>query len=142
ATILVQDGTLNVGDNFTAGTIVGKVRALIDDRGRQIKSAGPATPVEVLGLGGLPQPGDAFQAVADAAKARQIALYRQNQAKEKALGGKGARLTLESLQQQIAEGGVKELPIIIKADVQGSAEVLEDTLTKLTDEKVKARIIH
>jgi translation initiation factor IF-2 len=142
ATILVQDGTLNVGDTLIAGTIVGKVRALIDDRGRQQKHAGPATPVEVLGLGGLPQPGDAFQALADAAKARQIALFRQTQAKEKALGGKGSRLTLESLQQQIAEGGMKELPVIVKADVQGSAEVLGDTLTKLTDEKVKIRIIH
>jgi translation initiation factor IF-2 len=142
ATILVQDGTLRVGDTFIAGTIVGKVRALIDDRGRQLKSAGPATPVEVLGLGGLPQPGDAFQALTDAAKARQIALFRQMQAKEKALGGKGGRLTLESLQAQIAEGGVKELPIIVKADVQGSAEVLGDTLTKLTDDKVKVRIIH
>jgi translation initiation factor IF-2 len=142
ATILVQDGTLRVGDTFIAGTIVGKVRALIDDRGRQLKSAGPATPVEVLGLGGLPQPGDAFQALTDAAKARQIALFRQTQAKEKALGGKGARLTLESLQAQIAEGGVKELPIIVKADVQGSAEVLGDTLAKLTDEKAKVRIIH
>src|SRR4029079_8195305 len=142
ATILVQDGTLRVGDTFIAGTIVGKVRALIDDRGRQIKGAGPATPVEVLGLGGLPQPGDAFQALTDAAKARQIALFRQTQAKEKSLGGKGSRLTLESLQQQIAEGGMKELPIIIKADVQGSAEVLGDTLTKLSDEKVKIRIIH
>jgi translation initiation factor IF-2 len=142
ATILVQDGTLRVGDTFIAGTIVGKVRALIDDRGRQIKSAGPATPVEVLGLGGLPAPGDAFQALTDAAKARQIALFRQTQAKDKALGGKGTRLTLESLQQQIAEGDMKELPIIIKADVQGSAEVLADTLTKLTDAKVKMRIIH
>jgi translation initiation factor IF-2 len=142
ATILVQDGTLNVGDTFIAGTIVGKVRALIDDRGRQTKHAGPATPVEVLGLGGLPSPGDAFQALADATKARQIALFRQTQAKEKALGGKGSRLTLESLQQQIAEGGMKELPVIIKADVQGSAEVLGDTLTKMTDDKVKIRIIH
>ena len=142
ATILVQDGTLNIGDTLIAGTIVGKVRALIDDRGRQLKHAGPATPVEVLGLGGLPSPGDAFQALADATKARQIALFRQTQAKEKALGGKGSRLTLESLQAQIAEGGMKELPVIIKADVQGSAEVLGDTLTKLTDEKVKVRIIH
>jgi translation initiation factor IF-2 len=142
ATILVQDGTLRVGDTFIAGTIVGKVRALIDDRGRQQKQAGPATPVEVLGLGGVPQPGDAFQALADAVKARQIALFRQTQAKEKALGGKGSRLTLESLQQQIAEGGMKELPVIVKADVQGSAEVLGDTLTKLSDDKVKVRIIH
>jgi translation initiation factor IF-2 len=142
ATVLVQDGTLHIGDTVIAGTVVGKVRALIDDRGRQAKQAPPSTPVEVLGLGGLPQPGDTFQALTDAAKARQIAVFRQTQAKEKALGGKGGRLTLESLQQQIAEGGMKELPIIIKADVQGSAEVLAETLTKLTDEKVKIRIIH
>ena len=96
----------------------------------------------MLGLGGLPQPGDAFQALTDAAKARQIAHFRQTQAKDKAHAGKGSRLTLESLQAQIAEGGMKELPIIIKADVQGSAEVLADTLTKLSDDKVKIRIIH
>jgi translation initiation factor IF-2 len=142
ATILVQDGTLNVGDTFIAGPIVGRVRALIDDRGKPVKSAGPSMPVEVLGLTGLPQPGDAFQALADAAKARQIATFRQEQAKTRALGAKGGRLTLESLQAQIAEGGMKELPIIIKADVQGSAEVLADTLAKLSDEKVKLRIIH
>jgi len=142
ATILVQDGTLNVGDTFIAGPIVGRVRALIDDRGHPVKSAGPSMPVEVLGLTGLPQPGDAFQALADAAKARQIATFRQELAKTRALGTKGGRLTLESLQAQIAEGGMKELPIIIKADVQGSAEVLADTLAKLSDEKVKIRIIH
>jgi translation initiation factor IF-2 len=141
ATVLVQDGTLSVGDNFIAGPVVGRVRALIDDRGRPTKSAGPATPVEVLGLTSLPQPGDPFQTVADAAKARQIATFRQAQAKERALGAKGGRLTLESLKEQIAEGGVKELPLIVKADVQGSAEVLADTLTKLSDEKVKIRII-
>ena len=141
ATVLVQDGTLNVGDNFIAGPVVGSVRALIDDRGRPMKSAGPSTPVEVLGLTSLPQPGDPFQTVADAAKARQIATFRQTQAKERALGAKGGRLTLESLKEQIAEGGIKELPIIVKADVQGSAEVLADTLTKLSDEKVKIRII-
>jgi translation initiation factor IF-2 len=141
ATVLVQDGTLNVGDTFIAGPIVGRVRALIDDRGRPTKAGGPSTPVEVLGLTGLPQPGDVFQ-VADAAKARQIAAFREEQAKSRALGAKGARLTLESLQAQIAEGGMKELPIIIKADVQGSAEVLADTLTKLSDDKVKIRIIH
>ena len=142
ATILVQDGTLRVGDNFIAGTIVGRVRAVLDDRGQPIKAAGPSSPVEVLGLTGLPQPGDTFQAVADPAKARQIALFRQTQAKEKALGGRRTRLTLESLQQQLAEGVTKELPIIIKADVQGSAEVLADSLAKLGDERVKIRIIH
>jgi translation initiation factor IF-2 len=99
-------------------------------------------PVEVLGLTGLPQPGDAFQALADAVKARQIATFRQEQAKTRALGTKTGRMTLESLQAHIAEGSVKELPIIIKADVQGSAEVLADTLAKLSDEKVKLRIIH
>jgi translation initiation factor IF-2 len=142
ATILVQDGTLNVGDTFIAGPVVGRVRALIDDRGKPVKSAGPSMPVEVLGLTGLPQPGDSFQALADAAKARQIATFRQDQAKVRSLGAKGGRLTLESLQAQIAEGGMKELPIIIKADVQGSAEVLADTLGKLTDDRVKIRIIH
>jgi translation initiation factor IF-2 len=141
ATVLVQDGTLHVGDNFIAGPVVGRVRALIDDRGRPVKSAAPATPVEVLGLTSLPQPGDPFQTVTDPAKARQIATFRQAKEKERALGAKGGRLTLESLKEQIAEGGVKELPIIVKADVQGSAEVLADTLTKLSDEKVKIRII-
>jgi translation initiation factor IF-2 len=120
----------------------GKVRALFDHVGRKVKKAGPATPVEVLGLSSLPQPGDTFQVIDDPIKARQVVAYRQAQAKEKALGVKGGRLTLESLQQQMSEGGMKELSIIIKADVQGSAEVLADTLTKLTDERVKIRIIH
>ena len=142
ATVLVQDGTLRVGDNFIAGTVVGRVRALIDDQGNQIKLAGPSSPVEVLGLTGLPKPGDTFHGVADAAKARQIALLRQNQAKEKALGSRGSRLTLESLQQQLSEGEAKELPIIIKADVQGSAEVLSESLAKLGDDRIKIRIIH
>jgi translation initiation factor IF-2 len=140
ATILVQDGTLHVGDTFIAGTIVGKVRALIDDRGRSIKAAPPSTPVEVLGLAGLPSPGDAFQALADAAKARQIALFRQEQAKARALGARSGRVTLESLQAQLAEGS-KDLALIIKADVQGSSEVLADTLAKLSTDKVKIKII-
>ena len=130
ATVLVQDGTLRVGDNVIAGPVVGRVRALIDDRGRSVKQAGPSTPVELLGLEALPSPGDSFQSVADPAKARQIATFRQAQAKEKALGAKGSRLTLESLQQQMNEGGMKELAIIIKADVQGSAEVLADSLVQ------------
>ena len=142
ATVLVQDGTLSVGDNFIAGVVVGKVRALHDDLGQATRHAGPSSPVEVLGLTALPQPGDAFQAVADASKARQIALLRQAHAKEKALGGRGQRLTLESLQQQLEAGTAKELPIIIKADVQGSAEVLADSLGKLGDERVKTRVIH
>ena len=142
ATILVQDGTLRVGDTFIAGTVVGKVRALINDRGQKVETATPSTPVEVIGLGGLPQPGDTFQALPDASKARQIANLRQIQAKERELASKRPRLTLESLQEQVAEGNVKELSIIIKADVQGSVEVLADTLAKLSNEQVKIRIIH
>jgi translation initiation factor IF-2 len=142
ATVLVQDGSLRVGDNVIAGPVVGKVRALIDDRGRNLKQVGPSTPVELLGLESLPQPGDSFQMVADAAKARQIATFRQGQAKDRALGAKGSRLTLESLQAQLAEEGSKDLPIIIKADVQGSAEVLADTLAKLSDAKTRIKIIH
>src|SRR5690606_31415063 len=142
ATVLVQNGTLHVGDDFLAGTVVGRVRALIDDRGRQVKEAPPSTPVEVLGLTSLPSPGDTLQAVEDAAKARQVAQFRQAQAKDKALGAKGGRLTLESLQAQMAEGSVKELSVIIKADVQGSAEVLAQSLDKLSDDRVKIKIIH
>ena len=142
AHILVQDGTISEGDLFIAGTVDGKVRALFDHLGRKLKKAGPSTPVEVLGLSSLPRPGDTFQVIDDPIKARQIVNYRQAQAKEKTLSGKGGRLTLESLQQQMAEGGVKELPIIIKADVQGSAEVLADTLAKLSDDRVKIRTIH
>ncbi len=142
ATVLVQDGTLSEGDLFIAGVVDGKVRALFDHLGRKVKKAGPATPVEVLGLSALPQPGDTFQVIDDPAKARQVVAYRQAQQKEKAHAGRGARLTLESLQQQMSEGGMKELPLIIKADVQGSAEVLADTLAKMTDERVKIRIIH
>jgi translation initiation factor IF-2 len=141
ATVLIKDGTLRPGDNFIAGSIVGKVRALIDDRGNKQKEAGPSSPIEVLGLTGLPQPGDTFQAVDDAAKARQISVLRQSQEKAKTLGARGGRLTLESLQQQLAAGGTKELPIIVKADVQGSAEVLADALSKLGDDRVKVRLL-
>ena len=142
ASVLVQDGTLSEGDLFIAGTVEGKVRALFDHLGHKIKKAGPSTPVEVLGLSAPPNPGDTFQVIDDPIKARQVVSYRQALAKEKALGGKGGRLTLESLQQQMAEGSMKELSIIIKADVQGSAEVLADTLSKLSDDRVKIRIIH
>ncbi len=142
ATVLVQNGSLRVGDTVIAGSVIGKVRALIDDRGHGVKVAGPSTPVEVLGLAGLPAPGDTFQVIADQAKARQVASFRQTQARDIALGAKGARLTLEGLKDKIAEGSVKELPILVKADVQGSAEVLAATLVKLSDEKVKVRIIH
>ena len=142
ATVVVQDGTLRAGDLFIAGTVDGKVRALFDHLGHKVKFIGPATPAEVLGLSALPQPGDTFQVIADPIKARQVVSHRQALAKEKSLFGKGTRLTLESLQQQMGEGGVKELAIIIKADVQGSAEVLADTLAKLSDDRVKIKAIH
>jgi translation initiation factor IF-2 len=142
AHILVQDGTLNEGDTFIAGVVDGKVRALFDDRGQKVKKVGPATPVEVLGISALPAPGDTFQVIDDPIKVRQVITFRQAQAKDRALGAKGGRLTLESLTAQMAECSIKELAIIIKADVQGSAEVLADSLAKLSDEKVKIRIIH
>jgi translation initiation factor IF-2 len=142
ATVLIQDGTLRVGDNVIAGPVVGKVRALIDDRGRSIKLAGPSTPVELLGLESLPSPGDSFQQVGDAAKARQIATFRQGQAKDKFHASRGSRMTLESLQEKLSDEGSKDLPLIIKSDVQGSAEVLAETLTKLSDDKTRIKIIH
>ncbi len=143
ATILVQDGTLRVGDYFIAGTTVGRVRALFDDRGQPTRNAGPAAPVEVLGFAELPRPGDSFQALTNAGKARQIAALRKTHAKGKILGARGGpRLTLETLQQQVDEGKVKELLLVLKADVHGSAEVLTDALSKLGDEKVMVRIVH
>jgi translation initiation factor IF-2 len=140
ATVLVQNGTLRVGDNFIVGNTFGKVRAMFDDRSKAVDEAPPSTPVEVLGLEGLPQSGDMLL-VADREKARQIAEYREQRAREAALA-KSSKLSLEGLAEQIKTAGVKELPIILKADVQGSAEVLADTLTKLSNEKVKIKILH
>jgi translation initiation factor IF-2 len=141
ATVLVQNGTLHIGDAFVVGSIYAKVRAMFDDRGRPVLEANPSMPVEVLGLEDVPQAGDKFQVIDDTAKARQIVLHRQAKAREAALA-KSARLTLEQLHEQLAAGEVKELPLIIKADVQGSVEVLADTLTKLSDDKVKIKVIH
>ncbi|HLY98550.1 MAG TPA: translation initiation factor IF-2 [Candidatus Angelobacter sp.] len=140
ATVLVQNGTLRIGDNFIVGNIFGKVRAMFDDRGKAVEEAPPSTPVEVLGLEGLPQAGDQLL-VADREKARQIAEYREQKAREATLA-KSHKLSLEGLSEQIKNAGVKELPIILKADVQGSAEVLADTLNKLSTEKVKIKILH
>jgi len=140
ATVLVQNGTLRVGDNFIVGNTFGKVRAMFDDRSKPVEEAPPSTPVEVLGLEGLPQSGDMLM-VADREKARQIAEYREQRAREAALA-KSSKLSLEGLAEQIKTAGTKELPIILKADVQGSAEVLADTLTKLSTEKVKIKILH
>jgi translation initiation factor IF-2 len=141
ATVLVRNGTLAVGDFFICGAVFGKVRAMINDRGAQIRKAEPSTPVEVLGLESLPEAGDDFQVVTDTAKAKQIVNFRDQKAKEAALA-KNSRLTLEQLHKQMQAGDVKELPIIIKTDVGGSAEVLTETLQKLTNEKVKVRVIH
>jgi translation initiation factor IF-2 len=140
ATILIQNGTLHVGDSFIVGPIYGKVRAMLDDRGRPTVEAGPSTPVEVLGLEDVPQAGDRLQVIADTLKARQISIHRLAKLRETAMS-KTARLTLEHLHEQLAAGDVKELPLIIKADVQGSVEVLSDSLNKLSNEKVKVKVI-
>ncbi len=136
ATVLVQQGTLHVGDSFIVGQYHGRVRALFSDRGEQIEEAPPATPVEVLGLQGVPQAGDTFQVVSDIDKAQTIAGQRQQQARQIAMI-KSSRRGIESL--GLAE--IKELLIILKADVQGSVEVLRATLEKLSTEKVKVRVI-
>jgi translation initiation factor IF-2 len=139
--LLVQNGTLRVGDTFLVGAVFGKVRAMLDDRGHAIAEAPPSTPVEILGLQSLPQAGDSFQAVTDAIKAKQIALYREGKMREISLA-KSSRLTLEQFQDQMKAGLLKELPIILKADVQGSAEVVAESLTKLGDERVKVKLIY
>jgi translation initiation factor IF-2 len=142
ATVLVQNGTLHNGDFFICGAVFGKVRAMFDDRGRALKSAPPSTPVEVLGLQGVPEAGDQFQ-VADEAKARHIVEYRQGKQREATLArSAGARITLDQLHEQLKAGEVKELPIVIKADVQGSVEVLSEMLPKLSTDQVKLKIIH
>ena len=141
ATVLVQNGTLRIGDNFIVGNTFGKVRAMFDDRANVVEEAPPSTPVEVLGLEGLPQAGDQLLVVAEREKARQVAEFREQKAREAALA-KSSKLSLEGLAEQIKAEGTKELPIILKTDVQGSAEVLADTLTKLTTEKVKIKILH
>jgi translation initiation factor IF-2 len=142
ATVLVQNGMLNVGDVFICGAVFGKVRALFDDKGQSVKSAGPSSPVEVLGLQGVPDAGDQFQ-VADEAKARHIVEYRQAKLREASLAKSAtSRLTLDQLHEQLKSGEVKDLPIVIKADVQGSVEVLSEMLPKLSSEQVRLKIIH
>ncbi|MEW5806756.1 MAG: translation initiation factor IF-2 [Acidobacteriota bacterium] len=141
ATVLVQNGTLKDGDPFIVGVINGKVRAMFDDRGNRVRKAGPSTPVEVLGLEGPPKAGDKFQVIAEEWRARQIGSYRQSKLREERLA-KSSRLTLEDLHQKIAEGTVKELPLILKADTQGSIEVLAKTIADLSTEKIKIRTIH
>jgi len=141
ATVLVQNGTLSVGDYFICGSVFGKVRAMYDHLGRQVRSAGPSIPVEVLGLDALPEVGDTFQVVTDTAKAKQIVIYREAKAREQAMA-RSSRLSLDQLHEQIKSGEAKELPIILKTDVSGSAEVLSEALQKLSTDKVKVRILH
>ncbi|MGC8781756.1 MAG: translation initiation factor IF-2 [Anaerolineae bacterium] len=141
ATVLVSNGTLRVGEYVLSGTVFGKVRNMFDDQGNPVREAGPATPVEVLGLDALPEVGDSIQVVTDLAKAKQIVMYREQKAREQAMA-RTARVSLEQLHVQLKEGEVKELPLIVKADVAGTAEVLRDTLEKLSNDKVRINVIH
>jgi len=141
ATVLVRNGTLHVGDYFICGSVFGKVRAMLNDLGEPVREAEPSMPVEVLGLEALPEAGDSFQVVTDTAKAKQIVLYREAKTREQTMA-KSSRLTLEQLHKQLEAGEVKELPIILKTDVGGSAEVLTDTLQKLSTDKVRIRVLH
>jgi translation initiation factor IF-2 len=140
ATVLVQNGTLTASDNFVVGNVYGKVRAMFDDRGAALESAPPSTPVEILGMEGLPQAGDQFVVVADRDKARGISEYREQKAREAALA-KSSRVSLEGLAEQIKTAGTKELNIILKGDVQGSVEVLSDLLAKLSNDKVRLKVL-
>ncbi len=140
ATVLVQNGTLRAGDNFVVGNVYGKVRAMFDDRGAALQEAPPSTPVEILGMEGLPQAGDQFVVVADRDKARGISEYREQKARE-AMLAKSSRVSLEGLAEQIKTAGTKELNIILKGDVQGSVEVLGDLLAKLSNEKVRLKVL-
>jgi translation initiation factor IF-2 len=139
-TILVQNGTLRTSDNFVVGNVYGKVRAMFDDRGQQLQEAPPSTPVEILGLEGLPQAGDQFVVVTDREKARDISDYREQKAREATLA-KSSRVSLEGLSEQLKTLGMKELNIILKGDVGGSIEVLTDLLAKLSNDKVRLKVL-
>ncbi len=140
ATVLVQNGTLRTSDNFVVGNVYGKVRAMFDDRGAQLLEAPPSTPVEILGIEGLPQAGDQFVVVADRDKARGISDYREQKAREAALA-KSSRVSLEGLAEQMKTSGTKELNIILKGDVGGSVEVLTDLLSKLSNDQVRLKVL-
>jgi translation initiation factor IF-2 len=140
ATILVQEGTLRVGDIVVAGRTFGKVRAMLDDRGESLEEAGPSTPIEVLGLDGVPEAGDQVNAAEDDKVAKQVVEHRRQQERKRELSSK-SRISLENLMERQAEGATKELKVVLKADVQGSAEALKAALTKLSTEKVKVNVI-
>ena len=141
ATVLVQEGTLKVGDPFVVGTEFGRIRAMMDDRGQRIESAGPSTPVEVLGLGGVPEAGDVFVAVQDDAKARQVAEHRRGKQRDAEMA-KTAKVSLDDLYQQIQSGEVRELKVVVKTDVQGSLEAVSDALRRLSTDDVRLNVIH
>ncbi len=141
ATVLVQSGTLRVGDVFISGTTYGKVRALIDDTGKKLDKAGPSTPVEIIGFAELPQAGDTFVVMDDERKARQIALLRQQKLRAQELARK-AKLSLDGVYAQIQEGQLKELNIIIKADTQGSVEAIKKAVEAITHPEVKVKVLH
>ncbi|ABO50475.1 bacterial translation initiation factor 2 (bIF-2) [Desulforamulus reducens MI-1] len=141
ATVLVQNGTLNVGDTIVVGQVSGRVRAMIDDKGRRVKKAPPSTPVEILGLSDVPEAGDILVAVEDEKLARDVAEKRKIRKREEGLKS-STKISLDDLFKHIQEGQIKELPIIVKADVQGSIEALAQALEKLTTEEVKVNLIH
>ena len=141
ATLLVQNGTLNQGDTIIAGTSVGHVRVMTDDKGRSIKHAGPSVPVEITGLGEVPAPGDAFEAVKDERMARELVEQRKQKAKDE-LAKQRSKVTLENLFDQMKKGEMKELNILVKADVQGSAEAVKANLSKLSNDEVAVKVIH
>lgn len=142
ATVLVQKGTLHVGDNIAIGAAYGKIRAMMDDKGQRVKSAKPSTPVEILGLHAVPDAGEIFMATENDKEARNIAETYINQSREKLLDDTKSKLTLDGLFSQIQAGNIKELNIIVKADVQGSVEAVKQSLQKLSNEEVAVRIIH
>ena len=141
ATVLVQNGTLKTGDIIVAGTAVGRVRAMVDDRGIKVKKAGPSVPVEIIGLGDVPEGGDTFYAVDDERKARDVVEKRKDKIKEEALQSRNA-VSLDDLFNQIQQGEVKDLNIIVKADVQGSVEAVKQSLSKLSNDEVRVNCIH
>ena len=142
ATVLVQKGTLRVGETIAAGACYGKIRAMMDDRGRRVKEAGPSTPVEILGLNDVPQAGEVFVATENEKEARSFAETFISEGKNKLIEDTKAKLSLDDLFSQIKAGNVKELPLIIKADVQGSVEAVKQSLTRLSNEEVVVKVIH
>ena len=142
ASILVQKGTLHVGDFIAAGACSGKVRAMMDDRGRRVKSAGPSTPVEILGLNDVPNAGEVLVATENDKEAKNFAATFISENKNKLLEETKSRMSLDDLFNQIQEGNLKELNLIVKADVQGSVEAVKQSLTKLSNEEVVVKVIH